>query len=68
MVSQPIVSDHLFLMLLKYFFRTDGGLVGLGCLYFNTSEAMTWLEASVSCQRGGDQPAHLLEIQSQGVN
>merc|ERR1712130_276775 len=41
----------------------DASFVDMGCLYFNTTEAMTWEHASTMCQMGSN--STLLEITSE---
>ena len=45
----------------------DGGLVDMGCLYFNHSQPLSWFEAAKSCQQ--EYPgAKLVEILTSEVN
>ena len=44
----------------------DGSLVDMGCLYFNLTEPMTWLESLDSCQIGNEN-ASAVEIISAEV-
>ena len=44
----------------------DGSSVSMGCLFFNLTESMTWLESMKSCQLG-HQNADAVEIISAEV-
>ena len=43
----------------------DGSFVDMGCLYFNHTESMTWLENMKSCQTGYENAAAVEIITSE---
>ena len=45
----------------------DGSLVDMGCLFFNLTEELTWLESMQSCQTGYEN-AFAVEILSPEVD